>query len=226
MATQPTQSAVPDPAARPLTVRQQRFVEEYLVDLNATQAAIRAGYSARAARSIASGLMHMPHIQAAVEAAQAAQQMRTQVTADRVLLELARLALYDPRRFFDADGVPLRICDLDADSAAAVAALDVVEQYSGRGGARELTGFVKKYKLVDKGPNLERLMKYLGLYSVDNRQRGDPLEALLQAIAGSNRSTLRPVVGGVSLPEASEPEVPEAETPPEDEDPDDPGEGD
>src|SRR3954466_9694923 len=82
----------------PLNDRQARFVAEYLVDLNATQAAIRAGYSPASARTQAADLLTNPNISAAIAEAQAARSRRTEVTADRVVLELARVAFGDPRR--------------------------------------------------------------------------------------------------------------------------------
>ena len=72
--------------------RQQRFVDEYLVDLNATQAAIRASYSRRSAREIGRRLLTNVDIGAAIAAAQAARAERTGITADRVLQELEHIA--------------------------------------------------------------------------------------------------------------------------------------
>ncbi len=74
---------------RDLTQRQSRFVAEYLVDLNASQAAIRAGYSPRTAKVIASQNLTKLNIQAAIAEAQAARAERTKVTADKVVAELA-----------------------------------------------------------------------------------------------------------------------------------------
>lgn len=71
-----------------LTPRQQRFVDEYLVDLNATQAAIRAGYSSKTAESIASRLLRNVKVQQAISAAQAERQERTELTADEVIRDL------------------------------------------------------------------------------------------------------------------------------------------
>ena len=71
-----------------LTPRQQRFVDEYLIDLNATQAAIRAGYSVSGARAHACKLLTNANIQAAISAAQAARQERTELTADEVIRDL------------------------------------------------------------------------------------------------------------------------------------------
>ncbi|MGF3026525.1 terminase small subunit [Methylobacterium aquaticum] len=78
-----------------LTDKQRRFVEEYLVDLNATQAAIRAGYSEDTAAAIGYENLRKPEIAAAVEQAQAIRAERTGITADRVLVELWRIATTD-----------------------------------------------------------------------------------------------------------------------------------
>lgn len=84
-----------------LTTRQQRFVDEYLVDLNGTQAAIRAGYSAKTAAEQSYDLLRRPHIAAAVATGQAALQDRTQVTAARVIQEIAMIAFADPRELVE-----------------------------------------------------------------------------------------------------------------------------
>ena len=79
-----------------LTAKQRAFVDEYLVDLNATQAALRAGYSAKSAHRTGAENMQKPGIVAAIGARMEARQQRTEVTADRVVRELSRMALYDP----------------------------------------------------------------------------------------------------------------------------------
>jgi phage terminase small subunit len=81
-----------------LNARQQRFVEEYLIDLNATQAAIRAGYSAATANSIGPKLLVNIGIQAALQSAQALRSERTQITADKVLTDIELIKL-DAMRF-------------------------------------------------------------------------------------------------------------------------------
>lgn len=74
-----------------LTDKQQRFVDEYLIDLNATQAAIRAGYSEKTARSIGQRLLTNVDIQKAIEEAQSKRAERTEITQDMVLQELAKI---------------------------------------------------------------------------------------------------------------------------------------
>ena len=74
------------------TEKQRRFVDEYLVDLNATQAAIRAGYSERSASAIGCENLSKPELADAISMAQAERSSRTKVTADDVLRELWRIA--------------------------------------------------------------------------------------------------------------------------------------
>src|SRR5262245_11477225 len=96
-----------------LNAKQAKFVEEYLVDLNGEQAASRAGYSEASARQIANENLTKPYIAAAVEEALADRQRRCEVTADRVLLELARIGYADIRQLFEADGRLKMPRDLD-----------------------------------------------------------------------------------------------------------------
>ncbi|QVL37018.1 terminase small subunit [Aminirod propionatiphilus] len=74
-----------------LTAKQKAFVEEYLVDLNATQAAIRAGYSAKTAGSIGQRLLTKVEIQAELAVAMAAREERTEITQDAVLKDLLEI---------------------------------------------------------------------------------------------------------------------------------------
>lgn len=149
--------------SKKLNAKQQRFVDEYLIDLNATQAAIRAGYSARTAAAIGAENLTKPEIAEAIAAAMNERAKRTEITQDRVLQELARIAFFDPRKLFDADGRPLPISELDDDTAAAIAGLDVFEEYDGSGEDRSLSGYTKKYKILDKNTALGNAMKHLGM---------------------------------------------------------------
>lgn len=87
-----------------ITPKQQRFVEEYLVDLNATQAAIRAGYSRKTARQIGEQNLSKLDIQSAITKAREKRSERTQITVDRVLEEIARIGMGDVRKLFREDG--------------------------------------------------------------------------------------------------------------------------
>ena len=84
-----------------MTPKQEQFVREYLIDLNAAQAAIRAGYSVNTARAIGAENLTKPDIQDAIAAAQIERARRTEITSDRVLKELGRIGFADIRRLFD-----------------------------------------------------------------------------------------------------------------------------
>jgi phage terminase small subunit len=89
-------TSAPNPAGRKLTPKQLRFCSEYLLDLNATQAAIRAGYSERTANEQAARLLVNVSIREEIDRRMVAREARTEITSDRVLQELARMAFYDP----------------------------------------------------------------------------------------------------------------------------------
>ena len=143
---------------RNLTPKQARFVAEYLVDLNATQAAVRAGYSQRTAESIGRQLLRKTTVSEALSAAQAKRAAKTEITAERVVEALARIAFADPRSVFawGPDGVTLRdSAELTADEAAAIS--EVSESRTESGGCL-------KAKLHDKVKALDLLGKHLGLF--------------------------------------------------------------
>ena len=150
--------------AAKLTPKQRRFVNEYLIDLNATQAAIRAGYSKKTAKDIGGENLSKPAIQAEIQKRQVKLQNTLEITQDRVLQEYARLAFYDPRKLFQPDGTPKPIEALDDDTAAALAGLEVREEFEGTGENRTFVGYTKKYKLANKLGALDSLAKHLGLF--------------------------------------------------------------
>ncbi len=89
---------------RKITGKQQRFVEEYLIDLNATQAAIRAGYSAKRADVIGYENLRKPVIKQAIDREQEARSKRTQITQDKVLTDIELIKADAMKTKFDADG--------------------------------------------------------------------------------------------------------------------------
>ena len=99
-----------------LSPKQQRFVAEYLVDLNATQAAIRAGYSAKTAKNIGHEHLTKPAIRAALAVGKAKQLEEADITAKEVLQAMARLARVDVKGFYDAHGNPQADPGVDARS--------------------------------------------------------------------------------------------------------------
>ncbi|MEJ2896238.1 terminase small subunit [Bordetella avium] len=155
-----------------LTAKQRRFVDEYLVDLNATQAAIRAGYSKKTARQIGEENLSKPDIAKAVQEAQAARSKRTEITQDMVLRELAKIGFADIRKVVnwgsttlqagvDDDGNPttevhhglVLVASNEIDDATAAAISEVSE---GREGL--------KVKFHDKKGALVDIGRHLGMF--------------------------------------------------------------
>lgn len=141
-----------------LTSKQRRFVEEYLIDLNATQAAIRAGYSEKTAGSVGSENLQKPEIAEAIGEAQAKRSKRTEITQDRVLQELARIAFGDPRRVmaWGPLGVTLKDSTSLTDDEAAI-----VSEVSETVGA---AGSSVKIKTADKLGALRLVGQHLGMF--------------------------------------------------------------
>lgn len=108
-----------------LTAKQQRFVDEYLIDLNATQAAIRAGYSEKTARSISNENLTKPDIQAAIQKGMEARSGRVAITQDMVLRELAKIGFSDIRKVVRWGETQLRMIGGDEDEG------DVLVPYHG-----------------------------------------------------------------------------------------------
>lgn len=151
------------------------FVAEYLKDRNGTQAAIRAGYSKATAGSQAERLLKKAEICAAVEEGLNRITAKCELSVERTLREVARIAYFDPRRMFREDGSPKELYELDDDTAAAISGLEVLEEFEGSGPDRIKVGHVKKYKISDKNSALDKAMKHLGLFEKDNGQAGEAI---------------------------------------------------
>ena len=151
--------------------RRQRFIVEYLVDQNATQAARRAGYSERTAHAQGSRLLRNAGIADAIRQRQAARLERAELTADRVIEELRRLALVDARSFFDDHGNIKPVSELTAEQGAALASFEVLIKNAEAGDRKQ--DVVHKLKLWDKVRALELLAKYFKLL-VDRVQVEEP----------------------------------------------------
>ena len=150
-----------------LTAKQIRFVDEYLVDFNGTQAAIRAGYSEKTAAATAARLLRNVNIQAEISRRQKDLQRRTEVTQERVVMELARVAFADATDFVQVETriinrgevkVPIELAvhketaELSADQRAAIASI--------KQGANGV-----EIKLHDKIKALELLGRHIGMFN-------------------------------------------------------------
>jgi phage terminase small subunit len=135
-----------------LNPRQQLFIKEYLIDRNATQAAIRAGYSEKTAEQIGFRLLRNVQIEKAVNSALEKQMKRLDISADRVLQEIACLSFYDPKDFESVNG-PEDIKNLPEDVRRAIVGWDWNK--NGK--------FV--LKISPKTPSLDQLGRHLKLFT-------------------------------------------------------------
>lgn len=139
--------------------RFETFVQEYLIDLNQTQAAIRTGYSPISAKQQASELMTRPNIRARVDELMAERSKRTGVNQDRVVRELARIAFVNATDAIDMIDATIR-ANASRDDTAAIASVRVKEIPTPDG-----TGYEREIKLADKLKALELLGKHQGMFT-------------------------------------------------------------
>lgn len=151
-----------------LTPKQERFSEEYCVDMNATKAAIRSGYSEDTAYSIGHELLKKPEIQNRISMVQKELSERTKITAEAWLNELAKIGFSDLRNYYSTDKDGLEITQLNRQFTGAIKEFKttVVE-------GEAYTQTIKEFKLHDKLAALEKIGKHLGFFEVDNKQKND-----------------------------------------------------
>jgi phage terminase small subunit len=140
--------------------KQARFVAEYLVDLNATQAAIRAGYSARTAEQQGCRLLRNAQVASAVTEGKAKQLAQADVSGTRVIEENRRIGLNDVRAFFDPTGHLKPVQEWTPEMAAVVSRIEIMKKPAGAGGHPDE---VVKLWFWNKNQALELLAKHLGL---------------------------------------------------------------
>jgi phage terminase small subunit len=176
-----------DEADGTLTAKQQCFVAEYLIDLNATQAAIRAGYSEKTATAIGCENLTKPYIQAAIAVAMEQRQKRTEVTQDRIVAELAKIAFSDIRKAV-AWGDGSAITDGDGNTTIANGVSLVGSSKVGDEAAAAIAEICQtrdgiKIKFHDKRAALVDLGRHLGIFTDKVEHSGGlTLEGLLEKI--------------------------------------------
>lgn len=149
-----------------LNERHERFCQEYMIDLNATQAALRAGYAENSAGQQAFALLKNHEIQARLTELKAEREKRTQISADNVVRELARLGFSDIRKLLTDKDQLRPISSLDDDTAAAISSFEVVTKPGAEvdeDGNRTVE-YVHKIKMWDKNSALEKLAKHLNMF--------------------------------------------------------------
>jgi phage terminase small subunit len=163
-----------------LTPKQDAFCREYLVDLNATQAAIRAGYSARTAHVQGPRLLANVRVAGRVAALQDARAERTNVEADRVLTEIALLSHSDIRHYvIDPSGNLALAPGAPDDAMRAVSSVKRRSRTRTYGELVETTIEVE-FRLWDKPASVRMAASHLGLLKTVHEVHDKTLEDLLR----------------------------------------------
>jgi phage terminase small subunit len=163
---------------KPAEDRRRRFAEEYCVDFNATQAAIRAGYAPRGAHVTGCRLLTEPKIAETIRKLMEAATKRAGITVERTQQEIARIAYGDIRRLFDGDNRLRDVTTLDEDTAAMLGGLETEELWGETENAegrtrREVIGLTRKVKMRDKLKALDQCMSLLGMHKTATPGTGE-----------------------------------------------------
>lgn len=160
-----------------LSDKQRLFCQEYLIDLNATQSAIRAGYSPKTANE--QGAQHLAKlsIQEYIQELMAKRSEETGITAKRVLDELAKLGFSNMQDFTDNSNGIANINNLDANLGACISSIETQSRTIGDGEGEIV---ITKLKLHDKLAALEKIAKHIGFFSADNKQKTSPIKQIFK----------------------------------------------
>ena len=181
------------PRGKGLTDKQAAFAREYVIDFNASAAALRAGYSQRTAGRTAAELMKDARVQAEIQRLTAAKAARASMEADEVVEQLVNIVRSDISDVMtwgmseveDDEGLPNGVAILRPN----------VTVFNSADLPRSITGAIAevsmtdkgtfKVKMHDKGAAIDKLMRHLGMFEKDNKQVADGLAMLIQAAQGS-----------------------------------------
>lgn len=160
-----------------LTAKQEAFCREYLVDLNATQAAIRAGYSKNTAKATGSENLTKPDIAANIAEMKGKRMERAEINADYVLNRLIEIDEMDIADILDDQCGIKPVKEWPKAWRRTLSGMDVSELWEGSGDEREIAGLLKKIKWPDKLKNLELLGKHIEVNAfkevVDHNHKGE-----------------------------------------------------
>lgn len=166
-----------------MSPKQQRFVEEYLIDLNATQAAMRAGYSAKTANEQGSRLLANVNVAQAIAKAKTERSERTGVDAAWLLSRLAKETDADLADLFNDEGSlrPIHEWPLIWRQGL-VSGIEVEELYEGRGEARENIGRLHKVKLSDRVKRLEMIGRHIDVQAFKETVKVEGLDDIVAVL--------------------------------------------
>lgn len=165
-----------------LTDKQERFIKEYLIDLNATQAAKRAGYSEKTAQEIGSQNLSKVIIQTAIQKAQRERHERLQIDADYVLNRHVEIDQMDVADIFDDDGSMLSVLNWPKCWRTTISGIDISEMVNASDN-EVIISVLKKIKWPDKLRNIELLGKHISIQAYSNNHtitkvKAKPVESI------------------------------------------------
>lgn len=154
-----------------LSDREKRFCEEYIIDLNGTQALLRVSnrMTRQSASTESSRLLKLDRIQKRLSELRAEQSKRTAVTADRVIAELARVAFFDLGSAYNDEGALLDVPEMPEDVRRALQGIKIFEEF---GENKKKIGETRELKPADKVRALELLGKHFKLFTDKHEHAG------------------------------------------------------
>lgn len=180
-----------------MTDAQKRFCDEYLIDLNATRA-YKVAYpntkKDETASVNGSRMLRNAKVQNYISEKMEERKKRTEVTQDKVIQELAKIAFVDIRELYNDSGGLKNVKDIDENTAGAISSLETLEEYAGYGDDREKIGDTQKVKLLDKTKALELLARHLGMFK-DKVEVGGSIN-VNNPFAGMTTEELRKIAYG------------------------------
>ena len=170
-----------------LTNKQTRFCEEYIIDLNATQAAIRAGYSKKVAGAIGFENLRKPEIEEFISLLQKGKSEELNFSFNRVAQEIAKVAFGDVKNYFDDNGRLINVNELESQVSASIKAVTVFSEKTRLEGEILIEESIKKIESYDKLKALELLGKMFGHFSKDNEQKKPDSVVTIFELPNNNR---------------------------------------
>lgn len=170
-----------------LTAKQERFCKEYIIDLNATQAAIRAGYSKKVAGSIGFENLRKPEIESFISSLQEKKSEELNFSFERIANELGKVAFGDVRHYFNEHGRMIDINELESAVSSTIKSVTVQQEKTKVLGEVIIESAVKKVESYDKLKALELLGKMFGHFEKDNKQKGNESQVTVFQLPDNNR---------------------------------------
>jgi phage terminase small subunit len=178
-----------------LTPMQSLFVQEYLIDLNATQAAIRAGYSEKTANEQGSRLLANVSIASAVKDAINNRSKVTGITSEKVLKRLDDIGDIDISEAYDDKGHLLPIHEMPIHIRKSIASIKVFDEYEGFGKDRIKIGEVREVKFYDKVRANELIGKHLKMFTekveLTGKDGASPVQVIITLPSNGRESKIK-----------------------------------